>query len=277
MKVRLESALTRHCPLTLAAIFNKILAVNKTMISSGRKDAALNPADETVLKDLRDALESQKGIPDRSLNIIVRIVTQWPYSDRLAGLDLLRCMARYPVVAQFKSPEIGSLIGLAIQSSLPAGEVPSENAVMMGVRIFANIFATADGRSLASSEADSIVSVLERVAGLRGEGSIGKFNRNMLIAVCTVALNYSVLVSREKLLTPPLRSRLLDVVGATMNGQSDSEVLYRAIIASGTILEASPEVGAGKDVAGWVKQVADVASELRVREVARECLSLISR
>lgn len=261
-------------PLTIAAIFKKILTINKNMVSSGRKDVALNPDDETVLQALREALETSKGVPARSLDIVVRIVSQWPYFDRLAGLDLLRCMAKYPAVAQFSDQRISSLVNLAVEASLPRDKEPSENAVMMGVRIFANMFATADGRSLASSEAETVISVLERVAGLKGGAAIGKFNRNMLIATCTAALNYSVLISREKLLTPNLRSRLLDVIGATMESQADSEVLYRALVAIGTIIHACPEVSKGKDVAGWVKQVSS-ASELRVREVAKEVVCLI--
>ena len=42
---------------------HSIIDVNKTMISSGRKDAALNPNEEALLQALRQALESSKPIP----------------------------------------------------------------------------------------------------------------------------------------------------------------------------------------------------------------------
>src|SRR6478752_9814159 len=105
-------------------MFNKILTINKNMVSSGRKDAALNPSDESTLSELRAALESNKPVPQFAMPLLVRILTQWPYSDRLAALDLLRCVAKYPLVAQFSDPNVGSLLDLAFASSLPQGETP---------------------------------------------------------------------------------------------------------------------------------------------------------
>ncbi|KFH41586.1 Ubiquitin homeostasis protein-like protein [Hapsidospora chrysogenum ATCC 11550] len=259
------------------AIFNKLITVNKNMVSSGRKEAALNPGEESILQELRQSLEASKPLPPRSSDLVVRIITQWPYPDRLAGLDVLRCMAKYRVVAQYKGSSNESLVDLAIASSLPAGETPGENAVMMGVRTIANVFASAEGRSLVSEQVGTILSFLERVTGIQGGDAIGKFNRNVLIAVSTVALNLSVLVAREKLLAPADRRRLLAVLGSILSQQSDSEVLYRSLVALGTVLSESKEAAAGLDVESWVRTAADSGSEDRVKEVARECAQVLSR
>jgi phospholipase A-2-activating protein len=259
------------------AIFNKILTVNKTMISAGRKDAALNPGEQDVLQELRAALEASKTIPPKSLDLVVRIVSQWAYTDRLAGLDLLRCMAKYPLVAQFSSPPYGSLIELAISSSLPSGEMPNENAVMMGARVIANAFASADGRSVANAKADAALSFLERVMGIKGGDAIGKFNRNVLIAVSTALLNYATLVSREKLLSAANHRRLLGLLGAVLADQTDSEVLYRTLIALGTLLAASPQAASGLHVAAWVQGASDRGAEDRIKQVARECAKVVPR
>ena len=258
----------------LTAMFNKIININKTMISSGRKDTALNPGEVDVLNNLRAALEASKSIPAGSLDLVIRIVTRWDYADRLAGLDLLRCLAaKYHVVAQYTSPELGSLLQLTIASSLPNGgaAAPNENAIMMGIRVIANVFAFADGRSLASSQADVALSFLERVAGVQGGGPIGKFNRNVLIASSTAALNYAVLVARERLLTPALRRRLFILLGAILADQTDSEVLYRGVVALGTLLSASPEAATNLDVAGWISGAAGRGTEERIKQVAGEC------
>lgn len=247
------------------------------MISSGRKEAALNPGEESLLQELRQSLETSNPIPPRSFDLVVRIITQWPYSDRLAGLDVLRCMARYRVVAQYKGSSNESLVDLAIAASLPASETPGENAVMMGVRTIANVFASAEGRSLVSEQVGTILSFLERVAGIQGGDAIGKFNRNVLIAVSTVALNLSVLVAREKLLGPADRRRLLGVLGSILSQQSDLEVLYRSLVALGTVLSESKEAAAGLDIKSWVQTAADRGSEDRVKEVARECAQALSR
>ncbi|CAH0018229.1 unnamed protein product [Clonostachys rhizophaga] len=257
------------------AILNKIIAVNKTMVSAGRKDAALNPGEEAIFQSLRESLETSKPLPPRGLELVVRVVTKWTYTERLAGLDLLRCMAKYPAVAQFSDGENASIIDLAISSALPQGETPNENAVMMGIRVLANLFGSADGRSIASSKADTVLSFLERIAGIQGGNAIGKLNRNVLIAASTASLNYAVLVAREKLLTPNQRRRLLNIIGSNLSDQSDAEVLYRGLIALGTVLITSPEAASNLDVASWVQGAVDRGAEERLRAVAQEISKVV--
>lgn len=256
---------------------NKILNVNRNMVSAGRKDFAMNPAEESTLRLLKEALELNKPIPAGSLQLVTRIVTQWPYSDRLAGLDLLRCIAKYHVVAQLSDPQHGSLIDLAVSSSIPGGESPNENAAMMGVRTLANLFHSADGRSLAYAQADKGIAFLERVIGLSGGDAIGKYNRNMLVAVTTLAVNYSVLVNKEKLLVPAQRRRLLVIIGSVLKDQSDSEVLYRALVSLGTILSTSKEEAQNLGIASWIQAAASKNSEERVKGVVAECTKLAAQ
>ncbi|KAF5135103.1 Ubiquitin homeostasis protein lub1 [Metarhizium anisopliae] len=252
------------------------ISAAKYEVSSGRKDAALNPGEEAVLLSLREALEAGRPIPIKSIELVVRSVTQWPYSDRLAALDLFRCIAKFPSVAQWSDAQYGSALDLAITCSMPADVQPNENAVMMGARTVANLFGTADGRSLISSHADKPIAYLERITGVKGGEAIGKFNRNVLIAVTTAAVNLSVLINKEKLLSPEQRRRLLVVLGVVLSGQSDSEVLYRALVALGTILATSTQEAGGLDVGGWIRGAKDRGSEDRVKSVANECLALVS-
>ncbi|OAA55103.1 WD40/YVTN repeat-like-containing domain protein [Cordyceps fumosorosea ARSEF 2679] len=259
------------------AIFNKISSVNKTMISSGRKDTALNPGEESSLQALRTALESSSTIPTDAFPSLFKVVTAWPYSDRLAGLDLLRCVARFPTAAKYKDSTHGTLIDLAVAASLPDGDAPNENAAMMGARTLANLFTTIDGRSLASARVDTLLSFLERVTGIQGGDAIGPHNRNLLIAATTLAINLAVLVNQEKLLSASERRRLVQVVGALLKGQSDSEVLYRGLVALGTVAATSKgDVAAVPGVGGWVNEAAGKASEDRVRTVAAECKKLVA-
>ncbi|KAG6205420.1 hypothetical protein E4U35_002619 [Claviceps purpurea] len=257
------------------AMFSKLSCVNKTLIASGRKDIALNPGEVTVLESLRQALENGQSIPVQSLGLVVRMVTTWPYGDRLAALDLLRCIARFPSVAQFSDAQHGTALDLAMAFSISSDSDPNENAVMMGTRAVANMCATADGRSLIISRANNVVQYLERVVGVKGGNAIGKFNRNLLIAVATSALNLSVLVDKEKLLTPDQRRRLIVVLGAILDEQSDSEVLYRGLIALGTLLVSAKEVTVGLEVGAWIRGAKARATEDRVKAVADECLALL--
>lgn len=261
------------------AMFNKILTINKNMISSGRKDAAFNPEEESVLRALRESLESSKPLPPKALGLVVRLVTRWPYADRLPGLDLLRCVAKFPLAADVSDPQHGTLLDLAIAASVPSGgDAPSENAVMMGLRTLANLFASANGRSVVSANADKAIGFLERVTGISGGDPIGPFNRNVLIAATTVAINLAVLAHRERLLVVEQRRRLVIVLGAVLNkDQSDSEVLYRALVALGTVLSASNQESANLGVAGWIQAAAARSSEDRVKAVAAECSKVAPR
>ena len=250
------------------------MTVNKNMVSSGRKDAALNPGEESLLQSLRQALESAKPIPPLALDLVVRIVTQWPYSDRLPGLDVLRCVAKYPAAAEYSDPQHGTMLDVAIGSSLPSDAPPGENAAMMGARTIANLFGSANGRSLISSHADQAVSFLERLAGAKGGDAVGETNRNIRIALSTSALNLSVLVHRERLLSAEQRRRVLVLLLRMLTRDADSEVLYRAAVALGTMLSASKAEAAGLDVAAAVRAARERCPEERVRAAADECLDL---
>jgi phospholipase A-2-activating protein len=261
----------------MTAMFNKILTTNKNMISSGRKDVAMNPGDEQILLSLKAALEGNKAISPKGLDLVVRIVSQWPYTDRLAGLDLLRCMARYPIVGRFSNPEHESLIDLAMTSSVPNDTTPNEHAAMMGVRTVVNLFGSAEGRSVANTYAGKSIAFMERIVGVKGGEPIGKDNRNALIAVSTTAINYAVLVNKEKLLVPDQRRRLLVVLGVILREQSNSEVLYRSLVALGTLLATSKDEATKLGISSWIKEAAGRSDEDRVKSVAIECAGLAPR
>ncbi|KAI9163730.1 Ubiquitin homeostasis protein lub1 [Paramyrothecium foliicola] len=259
------------------AIFNKISSINKTMASAGHKDVALNPSDESLLQALRASLEKSKPIPAGALDLVVRIVAEWPYSERLPGLDVLRCSARYPTTAQYNDNQHGNLVDITILSSLPANSTPNENAAMMGIRTMANLFSSADGRSLLNSQAEKVLTYLERILGLSGSEAVGKFNRNVLVAVTTTLVNYAVLVYKEKLLSVGQRRRLTKMIGAVLQDQSDSEVLYRALVALGTLLSASKEQLALPGIAAWLQKASEKATEERIRALVDECRKLAPR
>lgn len=203
---------------------------------------------------------------------MVKIVTTWPYGDRLAGLDVLRCIAPSHTSAKY-SDSNGSLLDIAMSSSLPDGETPNENAVMMGCRTIANLFGSAEGRSIISADADKVISFLERVVGVQGE-AIGKTNRNVLIATTTCCVNLAVLANREKLLSHDHRRRLTLILGSVLQQQTDSEVLYRASVALGTLLSAGKEAKIS-GVSGMLDGAAEKSAEERVKGVVAECKRLL--
>lgn len=187
---------------------------------------------------------------------------------------MLRCVAKYPAAADYSDAQHGTMLDVVFGSSLPSDAPVSENAAMMGARALVNLFGSANGRSLVSSHADQAVSFLERIAGIKGGDAVGAMNRNVRIALSTSALNLSVLVHRERLLSADQRRRVLVLLLQMLTRDADSEVLYRATVALGTMLSTSTLEAAGLDVAAAVRAAKERCPEERVRAAADECLAL---
>ncbi|KAI1809701.1 phospholipase A-2-activating protein [Poronia punctata] len=262
---------------------NKILKVNDALVAAGRKEISLNPSAQNAITTLRQALETNKPVTDEfTIGLVVMMCTQWDYSDRIAPLDLLRCIATSTATAKYKTGDQSSPVQLAISAAVdgvPEGSQPNENCVMMALRTIANLFKTAEGRKLLTqtSEASAVASFIERVIGTRGRVAIGPFNRNLLIALTTVAINYSVLAStRLGSVSTDNQIRLLSALALLLQKQTDSEVVYRALVASGTLItvigKGAPEA---KSLSSPIRSAKDRVSEARVQTIANECLALL--
>jgi phospholipase A-2-activating protein len=227
---------------------------------------------------LRQSLESNTPVEDEdALDILVKICTGWDYADRLAPLDIFRCTATSPLLAG--SSRVGNPIQVVITAStggIPTGGKPNENTVMMAFRTIANLFSTAEGRQLLSDpeEATRAIGFMRRALGLVGGEAIGKYNRNLLIGLSTVAINYAVLASKGTGLSTQILVKLLEVTEHLLATQKDSEVLYRSLVAAGTLTTVL-----GKDATQSaiqpITRAKDAAIEPRVKEVADECLALL--
>ncbi|KAI0873273.1 ubiquitin homeostasis protein lub1 [Hypoxylon argillaceum] len=265
-------------------MFKKILSVNSALVAAGRKGISLNPSSQSTLETLKQALESNNPVTDElTISLVVMMCTQWDYSDRLAPLDLLRCIATSPATAKFRSSGESNLVKIAISAALediPDGSQPNENCTMMALRTIANLFKTAEGRKLVAqpSEASAAISFIGRVVGTRGQSAIGPFNRNVLLALTTVAINYAVLASKRLgSISTDHQIRLTSPLALVLQKQTDAEVIYRALVAVGTLItvigKAAPEA---KSLSSSIKSARDRVSETRVQNIANECLSLLA-
>ncbi|KAJ8130622.1 hypothetical protein O1611_g3005 [Lasiodiplodia mahajangana] len=263
-------------------MFKKILSVNSALVAAGRKDLSLNPSSQNTLEALKQALESNNPvIDDLTISLVVMMCTQWDYSDRLAPLDLLRCIATSPATAKFRSGE-SSPVKIAISAALegvPDGSQPNENCTMMALRTIVNLFKTAEGRKLLAqpSEASAAISFIGRVVGIRGQPAIGPFNRNLLLALTTMAINYAVLASKHLgSISTDNQIRLTSSLALVLQKQTDPEAIYRALVAVGTLItvigKAAPEA---RSLSSSIKSAKDRVSEARVQTIANECLSLL--
>jgi phospholipase A-2-activating protein len=261
---------------------SKIEQLNQALIKSGQKDISLNPTELSVLQNVRkhldtsgatQTLQTVKG----SLDLAVKLMTAWPYADRLPGLDLLRLLAVAPSTATYTHPRGGNIIDV-LESSIHEKQPPAENHVMMAVRAFANLFESAEGRNLALREFTKVQEVV--ASSLAGATQ----NRNLLVAITTLYINYAVLFSSTGLETAEASSfdhavPMLDLLGGILRAQSDSEVVFRALVATGTLAQclgdevriAAKEV---YDLPAAVQSAVSKAADPRVKNVGKEISAL---
>lgn len=263
---------------------NKIKELNHQLVTSGAKDISLNPEELSILSALRSHLEASGSTSTSQnvaggLDLAIKLAKEWPYASRLPGLDLLRLLAVAPNTATYRSPRGATIIDV-LEMSISEQQPPAENNVMLAVRAFANLFSTPEGRRLAAAEFDKIFAVAAAAVTAKTT------NRNLLVALTTLAINYAVLVTAaEDAVEVGGAARFehalawLELLGKVLAPQKDSEVLYRALIAAGTFLGVGPEVcSAAKEVYGIDAAVATAlgkAVDPRVKNVGREIRELL--
>ncbi|KAJ4392790.1 WD repeat protein Lub1 [Didymella pomorum] len=222
-------------------IFKKLQEFNQTLVDEGDKGVSLNPSDMEQLEKTVGALKKGvgKNVQLAGLDLLVKAATEWPTEKRLPALDLIRLALIFEEPAAYLvSPEQNLVKGL-VESGVFAADSPPNNT-MMAVRIVSNLLQTDKGRLLASTEFDSIHQLVAPTF-------LTASNRNLTIALTTMYINYSVLLTSENNADRALS--LLDDLGKILNSATDSEAVYRALVATGTLLSLGPDFcEAGRDI-----------------------------
>ena len=245
----------------LKTVQKKIEELNEQLINEGSKDVAMNPAQIELLRSLIKQLEQSAAVAAQSspavtngIELVIHIVTMWPAAQRLPGLDLLRLLAAAtPSTAEYSTPSGDSIVEVLERSEVFDDKDQSNN-IMLAVRTFANLFETEKGRSLADAKFDKVHSLVKA-------SSLGTTNRNLTIAVTTLYINCVVLctsISHSGLPSSIDRGLLLleDLAGI-MASSTDSEAVYRSLVAAGTLLSL------GEEMLMAAKEVFDIPSVLR--------------
>ncbi|KAI9814336.1 MAG: hypothetical protein M1832_005916 [Thelocarpon impressellum] len=267
----------------LKTIQKKLEELNEQLIANGNKEASLNPSDLGRLQALVAHLEQAPAAAAKpsaavtnGLDLVLRIVTHWPSAQRLPGLDLLRLLAfATPTTATYRSAQGENVVEVLERSGI-FDDRERVNNIMLSVRTFANLFETEEGRQLADVAFDKVMSLVQPVATKPGD-------RNTTIALTTLLINYSVLLtSADKAALPSSSSRalgLLDPLAAVIGSATDSEAIYRALVAAGTLLGLGEEV---REAAGSVYGLREKArraegkfKEPRVKGVVGEMVALL--
>lgn len=265
---------------TLTTIEKKIRELDDQLIKEGSKDIALNPSQMTTLHALIQALDQEPplqaetdSIITDAIPVILLMLTSWPAAQQLPSLDLLRLLiAASSSGAKYKTPSGDSIIDVLASSGVFQDKERSNN-IMLAVRAFVNLFETKDGHDLADSSFDQIHTLVQSASSTT--------NRNLAAAVATLYINYAVLLcttaSRGGAELPASVDRgllLMDDLTKMIGGATDSEVMYRSLVAAGTLLTLGEEVlVAAKEVyglGGALERIERGFREPRIKDVVAE-------
>lgn len=299
----------------LQRIFKKIEELNKQLLEQGQKDLALNPSDESALHTAIRQLEkdvspssntataskaiSNTSYTDTSIDIIMKIATRWPSEMRLPGLDLLRILAALSptLVTHTQGSSTSSSVTLVdhLSSSGVFDPNGSINNIMLATRILANLFNTETGRKLMGSTFEQIHTLVQPLI-LQSTSTAGT-NRNLTIALATLYINYAVFLASSANESSEAETRaqtgsgngsddkpliLLDDLVRLVNAEkvTDGEALYRALVATGTLLTLGNEYReAARELMGLDgaldKAVAKGENEKRIERIVGEIRKLV--
>ncbi|KAL4981115.1 PUL domain-containing protein [Aspergillus desertorum] len=238
----------------LKVISKKLNELNDKLVSNGSKDRSLSPSELEIVVSLCNELEALNTLKDSpaveaGVNLLFKVATVWPVTDRLPGLDLMRLLAAASPVTAKADYNGKDLVSGIIESGVFEAPVNVNNA-MLSVRMFANLFETNAGRSLVIDRFDQVIAAIRTC--LANSGS--SVNRNLTIAVATLYINIAVFSTSEaRRISVESNQRglvLLDELTRMLSNEKDSEAVYRSLVALGTLVkELANEVkAAAKEV-----------------------------
>ncbi|ORY18153.1 polyubiquitin binding protein-like protein [Clohesyomyces aquaticus] len=250
----------------LKLVYKKLQEFNKELVEGGHKDLSFNPEDIEVLDSAMIQMENNHQKVDLSgIDLIVKAATIWPPEKRLPALDLLRLLTASGHPVQYLAEVHESFVDSLQEAGIFESSSVVNNA-MMAVRSFVNLFKTQPGRVIADKQFDKIHSNIQPF--------ITSPNRNMIIAITTLYINYAVMLKQSEEKNADRALTLLDDVSKILSNATDSEAVYRALVAAGTLLTLGDDFcEAGRDVFSLGTAVAraqDKVKEPRVKNVVAE-------
>jgi phospholipase A-2-activating protein len=235
----------------LPTISKKVQEFNHQLEADGRKDITFNASNLEVLAKTIQQLDpisknssASVSLTGEGISMIVHMATQWPVEKRLPGLDLLRlAVAAEKTVEITSSGRSQTIIDVIASADNISANAPVNNA-MMAIRALGNLFTHEAGRLVMDGEFDKVHSLVSPF--------ITSNNRNMIVAITTLYINYAVLLGAA---APNHNSdraiTLLDELTKICNSATDAEALYRALVGAGTLLAL------GKDFRDLAREALD--------------------
>ncbi|OBW68479.1 MAG: Uncharacterized protein AUREO_014550 [Aureobasidium pullulans] len=256
----------------LSAIRKKIGELNDTISSDLALSSDELKAVDNLVKQLQSSPKDPKPQADQ-LSAVLKVATKWPLANRLPGIDLLRLTAVAPTFAMHTSGGTGTIVETLTQSGVFAADTDKPNNTMLAIRVLANLFMTEEGRLVADGCFEDIISSTQPFSSTS--------NKNLATAIATLYINYAVLLTSnapasESKTREQRAAAVINAVLSIIKPEGDSEAVYRALVAVGTLMslgdEFRREVAQAKDMGSLLQSIEKSAlgKENRIKAVANE-------
>ncbi|XP_004363948.1 phospholipase A2-activating protein [Capsaspora owczarzaki ATCC 30864] len=213
-----------------AAISKKLRELNDALPSGFYKLSAADLAEiDELARTLENTAKYHSSEISPSVFVLLNKIMAWPEASLFPVLDLIRLVVLHPSGVRHFAETAGhgkeillSLIDAADFSNL---EGPEANR-MLSLRFFANAFSLEPGRVMMNANRSTVLQAIT--------GCLASKNKNTLLALATVLLNYAVLfgTTRDKVAESTVFSHLSKLILADL----DDETQFRACVAIGTLL-----------------------------------------
>ncbi|KAL8780156.1 MAG: hypothetical protein Q9194_001051 [Teloschistes cf. exilis] len=266
----------------LGTIRKKIGELNEQMANEGFRDVTLDPSQIAIIDAMIKSLEQRTAATPttddalkQGVNVVVHMIKTWPASPQVPALDLLRLLAAAtPDTALYRSAD-GNTIVDVLEESKVFEDPDRPNHIMLAARAFSNLFETSQGQRLADESFGKTRSLVA--------ASKNSLNRNLIIAITTLYLNYAVLLTSSSHSSQPESmdrgQTLMDDLTGIIRSTTDSEAIYRGLVAAGTLLGLGEELQlAAKeiyDLEGALKKAEQTVKEPRVKGIVAEIRGLV--
>lgn len=241
--------------------------------AKSRSDLALSQAEAEVFGgSLMPKLKLRGGavaILEDSDCVIVEKLLKWPTSHSFPVLDVARLVISMPSgCGYFFGSRNGAVLGDVLKH-MSSGDATAA-VYIMGCRFVCNMFANRVAGEKARSECGSILKGTEAAAR--------SSNRRARETFASVLINFAVMLHDAKASATEKAPVIQATVMLISGGEKDEEVLYRLMIAMGTIICDDIE-SARKGVELGVAQAAADAAPIsaRLQQIATEIATIIAR
>ncbi|KAJ7334356.1 hypothetical protein OS493_014667 [Desmophyllum pertusum] len=224
---------------------------------------------QNLLEFLNDVASADKSSSPKveQMSSLVKAL-KWPPNQLFPALDILRLAVRFPSVANIccSGSEGDNLTAHLLACT--RDDNPQSN-VLLSFRIFSNLFMSYDGSALVLRHREKIV---EHSLSWRKCS-----NKNIRISLCTVLLNFSVLLRKHH--DFEAKTQCLSALAGILENETDSEARFRSVVAVGTLIWGDSDAQAlaqSLGIESSLESLSSVTDPPKVGDCASKVLSALA-